>query len=114
VVSLPAAEDRVPLIVPALIVIAPVGIGLPAILLLLVGVLAPLIIGPAHAPEGVAGPAILLWLFGRKARAPSIVPAAIAAAPVGVIAAAALLPIVGVEALPPGVLRITLEPGGRR
>ena len=112
--SIVGTEARPPLIVPTAIVTELGGVRLPAILVPRVGaeVLARLIVRPALTPGGVAGSAILFSL--REVCASPIIRPAVAAAPVGVIAVAAALPIVGAEALAPGIVRVAIETGGGR
>jgi len=92
--SIVGTEARPPLIVPMAIVPKLGGVRLPAILVPHVGaeVLARLIVRPALTPGGVAGAAIRFLLL--EVYASPIIRPEIAAAPVGVIAVTAALPIV--------------------
>jgi len=113
--SIVGTEARAPLIVPAAIVIATVGVRLRAILLPRVGAeaLARLNIRPALTPRGVAAPPILFSLLGSEVSARSIIRLAITAADVDVIAVPALS-IIEAGVLPPGIVRVAIETGGGR
>ena len=112
--SIVGTEARPPLIVPTAIVTKLGSVRLPAILVPLVrtAVLARLIVRPALTPGGVAGSAILFSL--REVCAAPIIRPEVAAAPVGIIAVAAALLIVGAEALAAGIVHVAIETGRRR